>query len=128
MKRRISHGQATRSTFMFWRVIHFIGAPNLSTAARDQSRVRTLPSENGLSVLFLLRRVNPMSLGIHGKAMNRVLNGKVFHLSVVVWIILMENGNGAAVTRDINPTKTGIKLDHIGSIGNSQKGDCSVLV
>src|SRR5213075_317691 len=45
MKRRISHGQATRSTFMFWRVIHFIGAPNLSTAARDQSRVRTLPSE-----------------------------------------------------------------------------------
>src|ERR1035437_4032848 len=26
MKRRISHGQATRSTLMFLRVIHFIGA------------------------------------------------------------------------------------------------------
>src|SRR2546429_1090709 len=83
---------------------------------------------NGLSVLFLLRRVNPMSLGIHGEAMDSVLNAKVFQFAVVVWIILMENGNGAAVTRDINATKAKIKLDHIGSIGNSQKGDCSVLI
>src|SRR5436305_8762601 len=109
MKRRISHGQATRSTFMFWRVIHFIGAPNLSTAARDQSRVRTLPSEQRAFHPLLAPRVNPMSLGIHGEAMDSVLNAKVFQFAVVVWIILMENGNGAAVTRDINATKAKIK-------------------
>ena len=69
-----------------------------------------------------------MSLGIHGEAMDSVLNAKVFQFAVVVWIILMENGNGAAVTRDINVTKAKIKLDHIGSISDRQKGDCGVLV
>jgi len=45
-----------------------------------------------LSILFLLRRVNTMRLGINGEAMDCMLDAKVFQLAVVVWIILMENG------------------------------------
>jgi hypothetical protein len=69
-----------------------------------------------------------MGLGIDGETMDSVLDAKVFQFAVVVRIILMENGNGAAVTCDINTTKARIKLDHIGSIGDRQKGDRSVLV
>jgi hypothetical protein len=42
--------------------------------------------------------------------MNCMLDAKVFQLAVVVWIILMENGEGPAVARDVDATKTGIEF------------------
>ena len=56
-----------------------------------------------------------MGLRINGQAMHRMLHAKVFQLAVVVWIILMEDGNSAAVTRDIDAAQTGIELDDIWS-------------
>jgi len=69
-----------------------------------------------------------MSLGIHGEAMDSVLDAKIFQLAVMIWIVLMEDGQGTAVARDIDAAKTRIEFDHIDSIGKRQKGDCSVLV
>src|SRR3954471_3217130 len=69
-----------------------------------------------------------MSLGIHGEAMDSVLDAKVFQLAVVVWIILMKNGNGAAVTGDIDAAETSIEFDDIRPVSQRQKGDGRVLV
>src|SRR6266852_639609 len=110
MKRRINHGQATRSTLMCSRVIHFMIAPNLSAPARlvPEGLLRNCDCfvddhpRHRLSVLFLLRRVNAMRLGINSKAVDCMLDAKVFQLAVVVWIVLMENGQGAAVARDVD--------------------------
>ena len=80
------------------------------------------------SVLFLFRRVNAMGLGINGKTMDSMLDAKVFQLAVVVWIVLMENGQGAAVARDIDAAETGIEFDDIWSVSQRKKGDGRVLV
>src|ERR1700730_14729958 len=136
MKRRINHGQATRSTLMCSRVIHFMIAPGSLSGCEIGSRGLLRTSDgliddhprDRLSVLFLLRRVNTMRPGINSEAMDCMLDAKVFQLAVVVWIILMENGKGAAITRDIDASQTSIKFDDIGSVGQRQKGDGCVLV
>ena len=46
-----------------------------------------------------------------------MLDGKVFELAVVVWIVLMEDGDRAAVAGDIDATETRVELDDIGSLG-----------
>src|SRR5438132_14284540 len=69
-----------------------------------------------------------MGLRIYSKAMDRVLDGEVFQFTVVVWIILMEDGNSAAVTRDIDAPETGIEFDDIRSVRKREKGDWCVLV
>ena len=40
----------------------------------------------------------------------------------------MENGQGAAVARDVDATKARIEFDDIWSIGQRKKGDGRVLV
>src|SRR6266481_7932429 len=136
MKRRINHGQATRSTLMCSRVIHFMIAPESLSGCeigfrgllRNSDRLIDDHPRDRLSILFLLRRVNAMRLGINGEAMDCMLDAKVFQLAVVVWIILMENGEGAAIARDVDAAQTSIEFDDIGSIRQRKKGDGRVLV
>src|SRR5882724_7320212 len=105
MKRRINHGQATRSTLMCSRVIHFMIAPESLSGCEIVSRALLRTSDglvddhprDRLSLLLLLRRINAMRLGVNGEAMDGMRDAKVFQLAVVVWIILMENGQRAAV-------------------------------
>src|SRR3989441_11105870 len=136
MKRLINHGQATRSTLICARVIHFIVPLSSHLPARCYSEVPLRTSDrliddhprNWLSVLFLLGCVDAMRLRINGQAMDRMLNGKVFQLTVVIWIIFMEDGNSAAVTRDIDAAETSIELDDIRSVCKREKGDRYMLV
>src|SRR2546426_8420968 len=58
-------------------------------------------SRDWFSVLLLLRRVNAVGLRIDGETVDSVLDAKVVQFAVMIWIVLMENANGAAVTRDI---------------------------
>ena len=83
---------------------------------------------DGLSVLFLLGGINAMGLGIDGKTVNRMLDAKIFELAVMIWVVLMEDGQGAAVARDIDAAKAGIEFDDIWSVGKGQEGDRGVLV
>src|SRR6266567_1750831 len=135
MKRRISHGQATRSTLMFWRVIHFIGALN-SRSLRDLDRGPLRASDGFIdhhprdrfSVLFLLWRVNAMGLRINGNAMDRVLDRKVFEVTGVLWIGLMKGGERAPVKNNINAAQASIEFDDIWSVSKREKRDWYVLV
>src|SRR5438132_14073868 len=136
MKRRINQGQATRSTLTCLRVIYFI-VPLSSHFQRDAYSEGPSRTNDGLidhhprdwlSVFLLLWRVNAMGLRIYSKAMDRVLDGEVFQFTVVVWIILMEDGNSAAVTPDIDAPETGIEFDDIRSVRKREKGDWCVLV
>src|SRR5437868_11125643 len=119
MKRRINHGQATLSTLMCARVIHFIVLLNSRCVrgAYCEGRLRTSDGlidhhpRHWFFVLFLLWRVNAMGLRIDGKAMDCMLDAKVFQLTVVVWIVLMKNRNSTAVTRYIDPAQTRIEFD-----------------
>ena len=85
-------------------------------------------TRDGLSVLFLLGGVNAMGLWIDGETVDSVLDAKIFQLAVMIWIVLMEDGQGAAVTGDVDAAQTGIEFDDIGPVSQRQKGDCSVLV
>jgi hypothetical protein len=48
--------------------------------------------------------------------MYRVLHLEVLDFAMVVWIILMNNGNGSAVTGRIDSPQAGVKLDYIYSV------------
>jgi hypothetical protein len=137
MKRRINQRRATQSTLMRSRVIHFmIVPPNASPTARLVCERLLGPGEglvhnhprDWFTVLFLLRRVNTVGLRIDGETVDSMLDAKVFELAVMIWIVLMENGQGAAVARDIDAAKTAIEFDDIRSVGKRQKGDCGMLV
>ena len=100
----------------------------LSGLLRTCDRLVNHHSRCRFSVLFLLRRVNAMGVGINGKAVDSMLDAKVFQLTVVVWIILMENRDSSAVTRDIDAAQTGIKFYDIGTISEREKCDRYVLI
>ena len=64
-----------------------------------------------------------MSRQIDRDAVYRVLDSKVFELAVVISVVLMKNGDGTAVARDVNALKPRIELDDIRSACQGQKGD-----
>ena len=95
----------------------------LSGLLRTGDRLVNHHSRCRFSVLFLLRRVNAMGIGINGKAVDSMLDAKVFQLTVVVGIILMENRDSSAVTRNIDAAQTGIKFCDIWSISKRERSD-----
>ena len=60
--------------------------------------------------------------------MDLLLNREVFELPVVVWIVLVKNGNSAAVACSVDAAQTGIIFDDIWSVSKREKGDWCVLV
>ena len=83
---------------------------------------------DGLSVFLLLRRVHPMGFEIDGERVHRVLHPEVLEFAIVVPVILVENSDGPAITRDINAAQTWIKFDDIRPAGHFEKRDWHVLV
>src|ERR1700687_3318295 len=61
---------------------------------------------NGLPVFFLFGRVQSMSPQIDSERVHRVLHTKILELSVVVRVILVENSDSTAVTRDVDTLQT----------------------
>src|SRR5205823_14940220 len=110
---------------------------NGSLLSRLSSRAEQLAISNCLvhhhpgdrfAILFLLRRVDTVSLQIHCEAVYRVLDSKVFELAVVIGAVLMKNGDGTAVARDVHALKPGVELDDIRPAREWQKRDGSVFV
>src|ERR1051326_4684376 len=67
-----------------------------------------------------------MSGGVHGKTVHHFLHRKVFKLSIVVCIVLVEHGNEPAGARGVDASQASIKLHYIGS---SRKGKvCNCLM
>ena len=64
-----------------------------------------------------------MRLDVHGECVYCLLYLEVLNLAIAVWIILMNNGNGSALTGRINPMQTGVKLDYIPSVRQLEKRD-----
>src|SRR2546430_10804390 len=83
---------------------------------------------DGLTVLFLLRRVESVRLQIHGDCVYRVLHAKVFPLAVVIRVVLMKNGDRPAVAGNVDAPETRIEFDDVRSTGERQKRDGNVLV
>jgi len=45
------------------------------------------------AVFFLLGRIDAVSFRVYGKAVDGVLHRKILELAIVVWVVLLENGN-----------------------------------
>src|SRR2546430_4548696 len=65
---------------------------------------------------------------VHGYRVYGVLDSKVFELAVVIDVVLMKNGDGTAVARDVDALKPRIELDDIRSVCQRQKRNGDVLV
>src|SRR5256884_239788 len=65
---------------------------------------------------------------VHGYRAYGVLDSKVFELAVVIDAVLMKNGDGTAVARDVDALKPRIELDDIRSACQRQKRNGDVLV
>src|SRR5207248_9485281 len=65
---------------------------------------------------------------VHGYRAYGVLDSKVFELAVVIDAVLMKNGDGTAVARDVDALKPRIELDDIRSVCQRQKRNGYVLV
>src|SRR5213079_2772109 len=59
-----------------------------------------------LAIHFLFRCVYPMRFLVHGYRVYRVLDSKVFELAVMIRVVLMKNGDGTAVARDVDALKS----------------------
>jgi len=55
------------------------------------------------SVVFLFGSVNAVCGRIDREAMDRVLNMEVLEFSIVIRVVLVENGNGSAVAGHVDP-------------------------
>ncbi len=66
---------------------------------------------NGLAVLLLLRSVNPMSCGIHSKAVRHRLDPEVFESPEVIRIVLLKQSDDSAGTSGINPAEAWIEFE-----------------
>src|SRR6266849_7566483 len=60
--------------------------------------------------------------------MDRVRHLEIFDLRVMVGIVLMKHGDGAAITGDINPVEARIELDDVRSVRHRKKSDRCVFV
>src|SRR6266702_7226793 len=65
---------------------------------------------------------------VHGYRVYRVLDSKVFELAVVVGVVLMKDGDGTAVARDVDALKPWIELDDIRPACQRQRRNGDVLV
>jgi hypothetical protein len=81
---------------------------------------------HGITVFFLLRRVDAVRLRINGKTVHRMLHLEVFDLPVVVGVILVKNRNGSAVAGGVDSSQAWIKFDDIrpSAIGRKAIGSC----
>src|SRR3954469_7936431 len=70
-------------------------------------------SSNGVAIFLLLRSVNAVTGGIHGKAVYRLLNWKVFDFPKMLRIVLLVHSNDAAGAGSINAAQTGVELDYV---------------
>src|SRR5258708_13209963 len=59
---------------------------------------------------------------------DRVWHLEILDLRVMVGIVLMKHGEGAAVTGDINPVEARIELDDVRSVRHRKKSDRFVFV
>src|SRR5580704_1598407 len=80
------------------------------------------------AIFFLFGCVHTMRFEVDGQAVHGVLHAEISELAIVVRIVLMENGNGPAVTGHVDAAQTWIKLDHVGTTRHLEKGDRRVLV
>lgn len=81
-----------------------------------------------LTVFFLFRGVHTVGVNIHRECMYCVLHLEILDLAVVVWIVLMDDRDGPAVTGRIDPMQARVKLDYIYSVWQLEKSNGLMLV
>src|SRR5579864_887776 len=81
-----------------------------------------------LAVFLLFGRVDAVGALVDGQAVDPALYGEVLQLAVVVGIILLEDGDGAAVAGHIDSLQAGIELDYIGAASHRKRGADRLLL
>lgn len=85
-------------------------------------------ARNWFAIFLLLWRIDPVGCRIDGEAVYFALNWKILELSEMVGIVFVKHRDRATVASNINPSKSRVEFDYIGTVCEREIRDRLVFV